>query len=203
MPDFIQTNTVKNTVNDSKYFLVLCFKHFLIICLKYYIFFLLSCYLQPQVFTAHLRKTNKKDKFNELNQLMGRRGEKRWAERRTRGHFHGSIYHPWGHEPWHVTHARAHTHAPWWHLKQAGGGTAVCDRTHTSYSKRLALVGRGRCSPICTHIRAHAIWGKTLQHGVVTYCVWPSVDGWLKDGKRKKVEMYLFKFVLFILVLSN
>lgn len=39
MPDFIQTNTVKNTVNDSKYFLVLCFKHFLIICLKYYIFF--------------------------------------------------------------------------------------------------------------------------------------------------------------------
>ncbi len=103
---------------------------------------------EPQANTAELLKSNYGTTCNELNKLEGLRGRQQ-GRGEDSGPFHGSIYHPWGHEPRHVTHTHEHTHvhknthmntrAPWWHPKQPSWGTAVYDRAHTSYSKRLAV----------------------------------------------------------------
>lgn len=66
------------------------------------------------------------------------------------------------------TYTKTHTH-PWWHPKQPGWGTAVYDRAHTSYSKRLAW--GGGCTPMCMHVRAHAIFKEALQHVAITSLV--------------------------------
>lgn len=84
---------------------------------------------EPNANTAELLKSTYGTTCNKLNKLKGLqgchkgRGEDSWQ-------FHGSIYHPWGHEPWYVTHmhkrARTqtrtvkHTRTARWHPKQSG-----------------------------------------------------------------------------------
>ncbi len=169
-----------------------------IICFKIYVFknfyccFLMTCLSWTTGQHSWALWVELRDDLQKFNKLKGLQG---WQQGRGEdsGPFHGSIYHPWGHEPWHVahthehthtrthththtyTHAHTRTHAPWWHPKQPGWGTAVYDRAHTSYSKRLAL------SLTHTHTRAHThththtqILKEALQHSAITCLMWLS-----------------------------
>lgn len=64
---------------------------------------------ESQTNTAELLKSNYGTTCSKFNKLKGLQGWQR-GRGEDSGPFHGSIYHPWGHEPRHVTHTHEHTH---------------------------------------------------------------------------------------------